>query len=364
MVNVVLLLINGHVKDVNIPLDSKSSQKTFDKLLIDKKFNEKLNKNIENLGKGKLKKINTWNIESNILNAYGFTSGDEENNHELPPSDNSDICYGDILMVKTNSKKQLQTMSSEDYESIYTSLFNGNNQEESEYSDSDNYEDNEDNENSDSDENDVISNIDSDDDESEEDTEQSDNDELMNVDEEEWDNPIEEEIDTKHIIRQNNIKLFKDIVDEEIAHKVEESIFRFTKDTSKKRKIPVNWDSILFKKIYINKSRSMFSNLKKDSYVRNTNLLKKINSNEIDVINIASMTNQELFPEHWKELLDAKYKKDKFMYEGKTEAMTDQFKCGRCKSRECTYYEMQTRSADEGMTCFITCLNCGNRWKQ
>ena len=76
------------------------------------------------------------------------------------------------------------------------------------------------------------------------------------------------------------------------------------------------------------------------------------------------MSSQELFPEHWKEMLDAKYKKEKFMYESKPEAMTDQFKCGRCKSRECTYYEMQTRSADEGMTCFITCINCGNRWKQ
>ena len=46
------------------------------------------------------------------------------------------------------------------------------------------------------------------------------------------------------------------------------------------------------------------------------------------------------------------------------EAMTDQFKCGRCKSRKCIYYELQTRSADEGMTIFITCLNCGNRWRQ
>ena len=52
------------------------------------------------------------------------------------------------------------------------------------------------------------------------------------------------------------------------------------------------------------------------------------------------------------------------MYEEKEEAMTDQFKCGRCKSRKCTYYELQTRSADEGMTTFITCINCGNRWKQ
>ena len=36
--------------------------------------------------------------------------------------------------------------------------------------------------------------------------------------------------------------------------------------------------------------------------------------------------------------------------------------CGRCKQRKCTSYDLQTRSADEPMTTFVTCLNCGNRW--
>lgn len=31
--------------------------------------------------------------------------------------------------------------------------------------------------------------------------------------------------------------------------------------------------------------------------------------------------------------------------------------------RKTTYYQMQTRSADEPMTTFVTCVNCGNRWK-
>ena len=57
-------------------------------------------------------------------------------------------------------------------------------------------------------------------------------------------------------------------------------------------------------------------------------------------------------------------KKDKLKYELKPEAMTDMFKCNRCGSRSCTYYELQTRSADEPMTQFITCLTCKNHWKQ
>jgi len=40
-----------------------------------------------------------------------------------------------------------------------------------------------------------------------------------------------------------------------------------------------------------------------------------------------------------------------------------QFPCGKCKSLDTAYFQMQTRSADEPMTTFVTCRNCGNRWK-
>ncbi|KAI3704980.1 hypothetical protein L1987_75210 [Smallanthus sonchifolius] len=48
---------------------------------------------------------------------------------------------------------------------------------------------------------------------------------------------------------------------------------------------------------------------------------------------------------------------------GPPKATTDQFKCGRCGKRQCTYYQLQTRSADEPMTTFVTCVNCDNHWK-
>lgn len=42
---------------------------------------------------------------------------------------------------------------------------------------------------------------------------------------------------------------------------------------------------------------------------------------------------------------------------------TDLLKCGKCNKRNCTYNQLQTRSADEPMTTFVLCNECGNRWK-
>ncbi|KAL7984309.1 hypothetical protein Chor_002879 [Crotalus horridus] len=42
---------------------------------------------------------------------------------------------------------------------------------------------------------------------------------------------------------------------------------------------------------------------------------------------------------------------------------TDLFSCGKCKKKNCTYTQVQTRSADEPMTTFVVCNECGNRWK-
>jgi len=39
------------------------------------------------------------------------------------------------------------------------------------------------------------------------------------------------------------------------------------------------------------------------------------------------------------------------------------FKCWRCKSEKTTHYQKQTRSADEPMTVFVQCTQCGNRWR-
>jgi DNA-directed RNA polymerase subunit M/transcription elongation factor TFIIS len=115
--------------------------------------------------------------------------------------------------------------------------------------------------------------------------------------------------------------------------------------------------------IYIAKARSMYTNLKKKSYIKNNNLLERLQNDKQLLHNLPFMNHIEIFPENWKELLNEKHKYDKSLCSSKKGIVSDQFKCGRCKQRKCEYYEFQTRGADEPMTIFITCLNCEKQWK-
>jgi len=148
------------------------------------------------------------------------------------------------------------------------------------------------------------------------------------------------------------------------AKRIERSIFNYTIDISVKKQIKKQWSNPYFKNLYLCKLRSIYANLKSDSYIQNKEFKQKVLSNEIDPKTIATLSIYDIFPENWKALFDEKARKDKIKYEFKPQAMTDVFKCRKCGSRSCSYYEVQTRSADEPMTQFINCLECNNRWKQ
>ncbi len=80
---------------------------------------------------------------------------------------------------------------------------------------------------------------------------------------------------------------------------------------------------------------------------------------------LAVMTREEMMSSERK--AETKKAMEENIAEARTapnqQAETDQFICGKCRSRKCTYYQMQTRSADEPMTTFVTCTNCRNAWK-
>ena len=145
------------------------------------------------------------------------------------------------------------------------------------------------------------------------------------------------------------------------AKNFEIGLYNYTIKESKKRKIIRKWENPYFMLIYKDKFRSIWNNLFNNS--SGSNLIKKIKNNELKTYDLAMMSHQELNMDMWRELINSKIQRDKNMGEDNLSAATDEFKCYKCKKRKCTYYQMQTRSADEPITTFVSCLNCGNRWK-
>ena len=141
------------------------------------------------------------------------------------------------------------------------------------------------------------------------------------------------------------------------ATNLEKGIHNWAIKESNNKKVIKKWDNPFFVQIYLDHLRSIYTNLKQ------TNLINMVHSGEIKAQDIAFMTHQELCPEKWDELIKAKIIRDKNKFEDNIEAMTDSFTCRKCKSKKCSYMQLQTRSADEGITTYVQCGNCSNRWK-
>ena len=151
-------------------------------------------------------------------------------------------------------------------------------------------------------------------------------------------------------------KIDNKLNDEKSSLNLEKGIFNYTLKEADRLKIVKKWDNKFFVEIYLNHLRSILNNL-------NDKWIEAINSCEIQPHKIAFMNHQELNHDKWAELIDTKSKRDKNKFESNIAASTDTFTCRKCKNNKCTYYQMQTRSADEPMTCYVNCLTCGNRWK-
>ena len=385
MVNFVVLLTDGNIKDESINLKAEDRNKPIKKIFRFKKKLEPFINKIEQ-GSGKFSEINTWKVNGYHLVAYGYLKGKNKNNHELPILDVSDgdtSYYGDIIMFKVNNNEILLDLKADDYESIYNDLYYSEDKDEEELNEEDDIEIEDDGaaELEEEEEEEDGDNLEDQYDISEDEEEQIDdnfdlgedvttfNDNEVDDDVGEEEVVIDEELfndeeEKLNDIRQKIVDIFSKILSEAISKKIERSIYLYSKSISKQRNIVPLWDNSYFKNIYMNKSISLYSNIDKNSYIKNESFVDKIKKKKIKLDEIAFMNSQEIFPKHWKEFSDIKYKREQMMYEDTQEAMTDQFKCSRCKQRKCTYYELQTRSADEGMTTFITCLVCGNRWKQ
>ena len=162
----------------------------------------------------------------------------------------------------------------------------------------------------------------------------------------------------------NNLKFLEDKFSKDDIRLLEKGIFETAYTRAVKMYIARSWKAAAFVEIYRQIVRAVFSNIHPQSPVKNPRLLARVLDGEFKLSEIPSMSAFEMFPEKWFELKDKLLQREQKILEGNKSRATDQFKCRRCGKRECTYYELQTRSADEPMTCFISCLNCGKEWRQ
>lgn len=145
---------------------------------------------------------------------------------------------------------------------------------------------------------------------------------------------------------------------------LEKGIFEATYQTAQRQYIARSWRATTFCEVYRQIVRATLSNIHPQSPVNNTRLLLRVKEGEFALSAIPFMNAYEMCPEKWFALKDKLLQREQKILEGNKSRATDQFKCRRCHKKECTYYELQTRSADEPMTIFITCLNCGKEWRQ
>ena len=123
------------------------------------------------------------------------------------------------------------------------------------------------------------------------------------------------------------------------AENVEKSIYNYSIKYASTHDIDKSWANSYFNHIYKLKFCEILDNL-------NDQLIDAIESKKVSSSSIAFITYDE---------------EDETIPENVVEDGI--FQCRKCGSKKTTYYSLQTRSADEPMTNFITCIQCKNRWK-
>lgn len=126
-------------------------------------------------------------------------------------------------------------------------------------------------------------------------------------------------------------------------------------DTDLIVKLAVEIESALFNShkgvtpSYKAKFRQLHFNLKDE---KNPDLRRRVVNGTISPEVLITLSPEELASDAKRE--ENQRIRDKKLFDSAPsaaqQATTDQFQCGKCRQRKCTYYQMQTRSADEPMT--------------
>jgi transcription elongation factor S-II len=113
---------------------------------------------------------------------------------------------------------------------------------------------------------------------------------------------------------------------------------------------------------YRKKMRSLFQNLKGKS---NAELGRSIMSGAISADRFVVMTTKELMSAEQRKT-DAQLEEEnmkKAQVPIAERSISDTIECISCRKKTVSYSQAQTRSADEPMTTFCSCVSCGKNWK-
>lgn len=117
-----------------------------------------------------------------------------------------------------------------------------------------------------------------------------------------------------------------------------------------------------FKEFYKSKFVGLWNSMKKYPEI-----IDRIKSGELKASKIADYSPDVIEPNgfyaqtaYMLKKKDLEKEKNRIMFD---DDYVGQFQCNKCKSKKTTYYQLQTRSADEPMTTYVTCLGCGLKWK-
>jgi DNA-directed RNA polymerase subunit M/transcription elongation factor TFIIS len=167
-------------------------------------------------------------------------------------------------------------------------------------------------------------------------------------------------------IRTKVIENFTELFEsEELATQFEVALLRSISEIATKEGIDKDWSNKIFWNLYRNKAVSLYENLRGlSSYVQNKgNWLQKLKNKEIDSQAFVDMAAMDICPQRWKAMIEKIIETEKKLY-SKNDVASIIMWCSSCKKKsKCSYYQMQTRSADEPMTTFVNCLECDKKWK-
>jgi transcription elongation factor S-II len=336
----VVIALNGHITDVSIPA------KTADVLdWLRKKYKCPT---IQFQGK-----LQDPMKETRWLSVFASTEGDDENTHMLPAPFDEDTYTSQIIVLATESDNQdaydssisaYTDLKTDDYETLYQEWTFAVDEEE----DLDEIDDDEE----------IHSEILEDDEEvvvvapvirSAKTTSVRTNDVFVNC-----------------AIREKVISNFAELFgSEDMSKEFELHMLHALVERSKKEGIDVDWTDRTFWNMYRSRAISLYENmLGRNSYVQNDeNILEKIKAGELDLKNVAEMSYMDMCPSRWKETIEKIIEQEKKLYSNQQNGGIIMW-CSSCKKKtKCDYYQLQTRSADEPMTTFVTCLECDRRWK-